>query len=329
MMKSKFSRVAVVILGASNLVFARNNPGSFVLTNHPVTVRPDGDEWIYQYSSSTYSSRFIDLYRSTGNTNPDSSISGQEISGFFVEAGLTSWGDGLSGGTRGDTQYIDQDIAVRYFAEYVPYGTESPVAPNDNVILRAERIDIGYLNLDPHEIPGHGTTTHHLGVFDDHASSNWQNAGGLFEVQAAEEWSGSVTLDDGHWILRATQYPPSWIHEVQESIVANGTPANRIGEIIMTLLDDMVWKVTWIDGVQMDRGFRRGDIDGDGHVGPTDVGRLSSAYGSTPTDPNWDRFADLDNDEEVGPSDAGILSGDYGNTTFDADMSLTKDLGFW
>lgn len=55
-----------------------------------------------------------------------------------------------------------------------------------------------------------------------------------------------------------------------------------------------------------------GDCDGDNEVGPGDFGALSSAFGSTDGDSNWNPDGDLDGDGEVGPSDFGILSANFG-----------------
>jgi len=55
-----------------------------------------------------------------------------------------------------------------------------------------------------------------------------------------------------------------------------------------------------------------GDISGDFGVGPADFAMLSSAYGSTPSKPNWIPNADIDNSEKVGPLDFAILSVHYG-----------------
>lgn len=55
-----------------------------------------------------------------------------------------------------------------------------------------------------------------------------------------------------------------------------------------------------------------GDVDNDNEIGPGDFGALSSAFGATSGDSNWNAMADLDEDGEVGPSDFGILSANFG-----------------
>lgn len=57
-----------------------------------------------------------------------------------------------------------------------------------------------------------------------------------------------------------------------------------------------------------------GDVNGDNEVGPADFSLLSSAFGSTDGDPNWNALADLDGDGEVGPSDFSVLSGSFGES---------------
>ncbi|GIV20061.1 MAG: hypothetical protein KatS3mg023_1812 [Armatimonadota bacterium] len=55
-----------------------------------------------------------------------------------------------------------------------------------------------------------------------------------------------------------------------------------------------------------------GDIDGDNEVTLFDFGELVAAFGSTPGDTNWNRYADLDGDEEVTLFDFGILVRNFG-----------------
>lgn len=55
-----------------------------------------------------------------------------------------------------------------------------------------------------------------------------------------------------------------------------------------------------------------GDADNDNTVGPGDFAALSSAYGSTTGETNFDAMADFDEDGEVGPGDFAILSSNYG-----------------
>ncbi len=55
-----------------------------------------------------------------------------------------------------------------------------------------------------------------------------------------------------------------------------------------------------------------GDADGDNSVGPSDLNLLRSAFGSTPTSPNWNPNADLDGDGQVGPNDLNIIRSHFG-----------------
>jgi len=57
-----------------------------------------------------------------------------------------------------------------------------------------------------------------------------------------------------------------------------------------------------------------GDINGDGVVDIFDAIILSTAFGSTPGQPNWDPRADLDASEEIDIYDAIILSTHFGET---------------
>lgn len=55
-----------------------------------------------------------------------------------------------------------------------------------------------------------------------------------------------------------------------------------------------------------------GDCDEDNEVGIGDFALLSTAFGSTPGDPNWNAMADLDGDDEVSIGDYAILSSNFG-----------------
>lgn len=55
-----------------------------------------------------------------------------------------------------------------------------------------------------------------------------------------------------------------------------------------------------------------GDCDGDNEISIGDYALLSSAFGSTPGDPNWNPLADLLGDDEVDIGDFAILSNNFG-----------------
>lgn len=55
-----------------------------------------------------------------------------------------------------------------------------------------------------------------------------------------------------------------------------------------------------------------GDVDDDNEVTIGDYAQLSSAFGSSPGDPNWNAMADLDGDEEVTIGDFSLLSNNFG-----------------
>ena len=51
-----------------------------------------------------------------------------------------------------------------------------------------------------------------------------------------------------------------------------------------------------------------GDVNGDGKVDASDLFDLSKAYGSTPTDPNWNSDCDFNRDDKVDASDKSRLT---------------------
>jgi hypothetical protein len=55
-----------------------------------------------------------------------------------------------------------------------------------------------------------------------------------------------------------------------------------------------------------------GDVDDDNEVTIGDYAQLSSAFGSSPGDPNWNAMADLDGDDEVTIGDFSLLSNNFG-----------------
>ena len=55
-----------------------------------------------------------------------------------------------------------------------------------------------------------------------------------------------------------------------------------------------------------------GDIDGDNEVAIGDYSVLSSVYGTSEGDPNWDASADLNDDLAVDIGDYSVLSANYG-----------------
>lgn len=58
--------------------------------------------------------------------------------------------------------------------------------------------------------------------------------------------------------------------------------------------------------------LRNGDVDGDNEVTIGDYALLSTAFGSTPGDPNWNPLADLDGDDEVSIGDYAVMSAEFG-----------------
>ena len=59
-----------------------------------------------------------------------------------------------------------------------------------------------------------------------------------------------------------------------------------------------------------------GDINGDGVIDDADVALLQAAWGSTPSDPNWNADCDLNGDGTVGTMDLHIFNTNYGKDVF-------------
>ncbi len=57
-----------------------------------------------------------------------------------------------------------------------------------------------------------------------------------------------------------------------------------------------------------------GDINGDGVVDVYDLIIVASAYGSTPSDSNWNPNADINGDETVDIFDLILVASHYGET---------------
>jgi hypothetical protein len=64
--------------------------------------------------------------------------------------------------------------------------------------------------------------------------------------------------------------------------------------------------------VTVDFSVVNGDVDGDNEVTLFDFGELVAAFGSLPSDSNWNPSADLDGDDEVTLFDFGILVRNFG-----------------
>lgn len=80
-------------------------------------------------------------------------------------------------------------------------------------------------------------------------------------------------------------------HWLQRTINVNATSADLTG-LIFSMMN--------------------GDADGDNEVGIGDYAVLSSSYGTSVGDPNWDPNADFNGDEAVDIADYAILSANYG-----------------
>lgn len=65
-------------------------------------------------------------------------------------------------------------------------------------------------------------------------------------------------------------------------------------------------------GATVNFSLFNGDVDGDNEVSIGDYALLSTAFGSSPGDPNWDAEADVDGDDEVTIGDYAILSNNFG-----------------
>lgn len=57
-----------------------------------------------------------------------------------------------------------------------------------------------------------------------------------------------------------------------------------------------------------------GDVNGDGKVNHPDLFNIGQAYGSTPSQSNWDSNCDLNRDYRVAVSDLFYLGKNYGKT---------------
>lgn len=68
------------------------------------------------------------------------------------------------------------------------------------------------------------------------------------------------------------------------------------------------------DVVVEGRDYFLGDIDRDGSVDVVDAALMSVAYGSTPTEPNWNPNADLNNNSVIDWQDSQLLSKDFGKS---------------
>jgi hypothetical protein len=55
-----------------------------------------------------------------------------------------------------------------------------------------------------------------------------------------------------------------------------------------------------------------GDINTDGKVDQNDLGMLATAYGSTPTEPNWNLSADINGNKIVEVQDLFVIGTNYG-----------------
>ena len=60
------------------------------------------------------------------------------------------------------------------------------------------------------------------------------------------------------------------------------------------------------------RPLIEGDINTDGKVDQNDLGILATAYGSTPTEPNWNLSADINGNKIVEVQDLFVMGTNYG-----------------
>jgi PKD repeat protein len=88
------------------------------------------------------------------------------------------------------------------------------------------------------------------------------------------------------------------------------TIGNYTVKLSVTDTNGLTSNVSYV--VRVEQNTLVGDINGDGTVDISDAILLSSAYGSTPGDPNWNPSADLNGDGTVDLLDAIILSAHYG-----------------
>lgn len=77
-------------------------------------------------------------------------------------------------------------------------------------------------------------------------------------------------------------------------------------------LRQVIPNVALVGSVTLDFSLVNGDINGDNEVTLFDFGRLVSAFGSMPSDSNWNPDADLDGDLEVTLFDFGVLVRNFG-----------------
>lgn len=62
------------------------------------------------------------------------------------------------------------------------------------------------------------------------------------------------------------------------------------------------------------RPLIEGDINTDGKVDQNDLGMLATAYGSTPTEPNWNLSADINGNKIVEVQDLFVIGTNYGKS---------------
>ncbi len=101
-------------------------------------------------------------------------------------------------------------------------------------------------------------------------------------------------------------------------IVAWNTTSFSYGNYTLQAVADVVpGEVDTADNLYVDGTVMvtiLGDVNGDGTVDIFDAIVLASAFGSTPSSPNWKSVADLNNDGAVDIYDALILAGNFGRT---------------
>jgi hypothetical protein len=122
-----------------------------------------------------------------------------------------------------------------------------------------------------------------------------------------------LNLRTGDWApSTAAQYLPlSWNYNNKKVTLGSTIPVTLTLRVARNIrgVSDFNFNIT-IFGTENIIG----DLDHDGDVDMFDVVILSSAYPSTPSDPNWRPEADLNGDNAIDIFDVVILSGNYGTS---------------
>lgn len=260
-----------------------------------------------------------------------------DIVGFRLNASMNAESSGS------DALVYEASVYLKPVVEYVPSPGEVLTTPPPSITVRyvkaygagfrvESRVDPGdgwgrVVNSDPvFPINNMGSIPTNLtspNFYVQAPNPSTGNIGIGLQSEGVEDILVEFQLQNGRWLSK-----PSNTAYRQQNIFCSAQMSVTTGDCAVVHEAHRAYKATWLklgsgaNGIQINSGWERADVDGDNEVGPGDLEAIIDAFGSA------DQFADVNDDGEVGPTDFEIIVQNFGATNFPVNLTIGSSSSF-